>query len=223
MIDTVIFDLDGTLLNTLEDLHASVNFAMNAHGFKERTLDEVRHFVGNGVDNLIARCIPSGKENPKYEEALATFKKHYIVHCNDKTGPYPGISDMLSKLKREGYKMAVVSNKFMDATKELVALYFGDLVEVAIGASDTLRKKPAPDTVEEALRQLASDKDRSVYVGDSEVDVATAKNSGMECIAVAWGFREKKEQVEAGARIFAESPEEVPDIVRNMKGPAFLD
>lgn len=204
--DTYIFDLDGTLLSTLEDLAASCNFALRQHGMPERTIEEVRRFVGNGVKKLMERAIPDGLENPKFEETYDDFRQHYMHHNLDTTQPYPGVMEMLKSLRARGKKIAVVSNKFYAATQALCRHFFGDLVDVAIGEREDIRKKPAPDTVNEALRQMNVDRQKAVYIGDSDVDVMTAKNSGMPCISVLWGFRDYSFLVEHGATIFVTSP-----------------
>ena len=177
----------------------------------EHTLDDVRRFVGNGVRVLMERAVPGGAANPKFEKALADFRAHYMVHSLDTTMPYPGVLDMLAELKRRGKRMAVVSNKFYAATQELCRHFFGDSIEVAIGEREGIRKKPAPDTVEEALRQLGVGKQGAVYVGDSDVDVATAANSGLPCISVLWGFRDRVFLVAHGAGTFVTEPAELLD------------
>lgn len=205
--DTYIFDLDGTLLDTLGDLAASCNYALHEHGFPERTIDEVRCFVGNGVRLLIERAVPSGTDAHCVDAVLATFRQHYLEHGLDTTQPYPGVMELLARLRKRGARVAVVSNKFCEATQELCRHFFGDLVEVAIGEGRGIRKKPCPDAVVEALRQLGVQKERAVYVGDSDVDLATARNSGLPCISVLWGFRSKEFLLEHGATCFAASPE----------------
>ena len=207
---TYIFDLDGTLLSTLADLAASTNYALRTHHMPERSLDEVRRFVGNGVKKLMERAIPDGLNNPLFEETFATFRQHYMQHNLDTTQPYPGIMQMLEQLKAEGKNIAVVSNKFYAATRELCRHFFGDLVPVAIGEREDIRKKPAPDTVIEALRELGVDKEGAVYIGDSDVDIMTAKNSGMPCVSVLWGFRDKEFLLEHGATTLISKPEERP-------------
>mgnify|MGYP002516907133 CR=1 FL=1 len=207
--DTYIFDLDGTLLATLNDLAASCNYALRTHGMAERTLDEVRRFVGNGVRKLMERAIPDGDSNPEFDETYATFRKHYLEHSLDTTQPYPGVMDMLARLKASGKGIAVVSNKFYAATQELCRHFFGEYVEVAIGEREDIRKKPAPDTVIEALKQLGATREGSVYIGDSDVDVMTAKNSGMPCISVLWGFRDRDFLVEHGATTFVTRPDQI--------------
>lgn len=207
---TYIFDLDGTLLSTLADLAASTNYALRTHHMPERSLDEVRRFVGNGVKKLMERAIPDGLSNPLFEETFATFRQHYMQHNLDTTQPYPGIMQLLEQLKAEGKNIAVVSNKFYAATRELCRHFFGDLVPVAIGEREDIRKKPAPDTVIEALRELGVDKEGAVYIGDSDVDIMTAKNSGMPCVSVLWGFRDKEFLLEHGATTLILKPEEMP-------------
>lgn len=209
----VIFDLDGTLLDTLEDLKDSVNYALGNAGMPLRSLEEVRTFVGNGVRRLMELAVPSGEENPEFDKVFEDFKKHYALHCNDKTAPYPYIMELLSELKKRGYQMAVVSNKFYDAVQELRKLYFEEYIEIAIGEKEGIRRKPAKDTVVEALRELGIDKEDAVYVGDSEVDIATAENTGMDCIAVAWGFRTREEQKKAGGKVFADTPLDILKLV----------
>ena len=207
--NTYIFDLDGTLLSTLGDLAASCNYALRSCGMPERSLDEVRQFVGNGVKLLMRRAVSGGEENADYEQAHATFREHYMHHNLDTTAPYPGIMDMLKRLSEGGAKLAVVSNKFYAATQELVAHFFGDYVKVAIGEREQIRKKPAPDTVIEALRQLGADANSAVYIGDSNVDIDTARAAGMPCISVLWGFRDKDFLIQHGAETLVESPEEI--------------
>ena len=207
---TYIFDLDGTLLSTLADLAASTNYALRTHHMPERSLDEVRRFVGNGVKKLMERAIPDGLNNTQCEETIAPYRQHYMQHNLDTTQPYPGIMQLLEQLKAEGKNIAVVSNKFYAATRELCRHFFGDLVPVAIGEREDIRKKPAPDTVIEALRELGVDKEGAVYIGDSDVDIMTAKNSGMPCVSVLWGFRDKEFLLEHGATTLISKPEEMP-------------
>ena len=204
--DTYVFDLDGTLLSTLGDLAASCNHALRANGLPERTIDEVRRFVGNGVKKLMERAIPGGLDNPLFEKTFADFRQHYMLHNLDTTCPYPGVMEMLESLRSRGKKVAVVSNKFYAATQALCKHFFGDLVDVAIGEREGIRKKPAPDTVNEALAQMNVGKERAVYIGDSDVDIMTANNCGMPCISVLWGFRDYDFLVEHGATIFVTSP-----------------
>lgn len=206
---TYIFDLDGTLLNTLTDLAASTNYALRTHGMPERTIEEVRRFVGNGVKKLMERAVPGGLQNPDFDATYQTFREHYLVHSLDTTRPYDGVPEMLARVKASGCRLAVVSNKFYAATQELCRHFFGEYIEVAIGERENIRKKPAPDTVTEALRQLGVGRENAVYVGDSDVDVATARNSALPCISVLWGFRDREFLVEHGATTFVESPDEI--------------
>ena len=200
-----IFDLDGTLLDTLQDLAASVNYALRQHHMPEHSIDDVRRFVGNGVRRLMERAIPEGAANPAFEAAFATFRKYYMEHSLDTTRPYDGIPELIHELKKRGCRMAVVSNKMMAATQELVHHFFPE-IEVAIGEDEAagIRKKPAPDTVFAAMKQLGEGS--AVYVGDSDVDLATARNSGLPCISVLWGFRDRDFLLAHGATTFVEQP-----------------
>ena len=209
MYNTYIFDLDGTLLSTLGDLAASCNYALRTNGLPERTIDGVRQFVGNGVKKLMERAIPGGLDNDKFDKTYADFRQHYMQHNLDTTKPYDGVMEMLEELRKRGKKVAVVSNKFYAATQELCRHFFGDLVPVAIGEREDIRKKPAPDTVLEAMRQLGVTAERAVYIGDSDVDIDTARNSGMPCISVLWGFRDKEFLLEHGATTLVSTPEEI--------------
>lgn len=211
MKKTVIFDLDGTLLNTLEDLADSTNYALSKFGYPTRTIEEVRQFVGNGVAKLIERAIPEGKNNPNFEKCLAIFKENYAQNMYNKTAPYNGIIEMLSNLKSKGIKIAVVSNKFDLAVKELCKKYFEGFIDFAAGENEAqgIKKKPAPDTVISVLNEFNFAPEDAVYVGDSDVDIMTAKNSKMPCISVTWGFRDKKFLLENGATILINAPSEI--------------
>lgn len=214
MAQTYIFDLDGTLLDTLADLAASVNYALRTHHMPEHSLDDVRRFVGNGVRLLMIRAVPDGEQNPQFEAAFQTFREHYTAHSLDTTHPYQGIPELLAELKARGKRLAVVSNKFYAATQELCHHFFPDTIEVAIGEHEAegIRKKPAPDTVMEALRQLGVSRENAVYVGDSDVDIATARNSGLPCISVLWGFRDRSFLKEKGATTFVAAPSDILDL-----------
>lgn len=207
--ESYIFDLDGTLLDSLEDLMLSCNYALRQCGMKERTLEEVRMFVGNGVKKLMERAVPQGLANTRFEEAYAIFRQHYLLHNLDHTHPYPGIMEMLGELRANGKNIAVVSNKFYDATNALVRHFFCNDVAVAIGERENIRKKPAPDTVLEALRALGCRREGAVYIGDSDVDIETARNCNMPCISVLWGFRDKKFLLEHGASTLVEHPQDI--------------
>ena len=211
MYNTYIFDLDGTLLDTLTDLAASCNYALRSHGMPEHSVDDVRRFVGNGVRKLMERAIPNGVDNPDFEATFATFREHYMQHSLDTTHPYSGIPEVLAELKACGCRLAVVSNKMMAATVELCRHFFPDTIEVAIGEHEAegIRKKPAPDTVFAALKELGLEKDGAVYVGDSDVDVQTAANSGLPCISVLWGFRDRDFLIQHGAKTFISAPSEL--------------
>ncbi len=206
---TYIFDLDGTLLNTLTDLAGATNHALRTHGMPVHTEEAVRGFVGNGVKKLIERAVPGGEANPAFEEVYRTFREYYLEHSLDNTKPYPGIMDMLAELKVRGRKMAVVSNKFCTATEELCRHFFGDYITVAIGEREGIRRKPWPDTVIEAMNRLGTGREGTVYIGDSDVDIATARNSGLPCISVLWGFRGREFLVEHGGTVFISEPREL--------------
>jgi phosphoglycolate phosphatase len=210
---TAVFDLDGTLLDTLEDLYLATNTALESHSLPRRSRDEVRMFVGNGVEMLIRRAVPAGTDEGTILAVLADFKTAYAAICEDHTKPYDGIPDMLRALRERGIRVAVVSNKFDAATKKLCEKYFGDLVEVAIGEQAGVRKKPAPDTVYEALKELGVTADHAVYIGDSDVDIRTARNCGMPCISVTWGLRDKDFLIENGAKTLVDSPETLLGVI----------
>ena len=210
--DTVIFDMDGTLLDTLEDLTDSVNYMLNKFSYPAKTIDQIRSYVGNGIKLLVERAIPDGAANPNFDEAFECFRAHYEVHSEDKTKAYDGVIALIAKFKQNGYKMAIVSNKFDAGLKALARKFFPD-IDVAIGESAGVNKKPAPDMVYSAMAQLGSEKEKCVYIGDSDVDFMTAKNSGIDCVSVLWGFRTKEFLSELGATVFAETPDEVFDIV----------
>lgn len=205
-----IFDLDGTLLDTLGDLAAAVNFSLRTHGMPEHSVDDVRRFVGNGVRLLMERAVPGGAQHPLFNDAFATFRQYYLEHSLDTTKPYEGIPQTLAELKRRGCRLAVVSNKFQAATEELVHHFFPDTIAVAIGENEAagIRKKPAPDTVFEALHRLGSPRSLgdTVYVGDSDVDILTASNSGLPCISVLWGFRSRQFLLSHGATTLIDAP-----------------
>ena len=210
-INTVIFDLDGTLLDTLEDLSDSVNFALESHALPQREKSEIRLFLGNGIRNLVEKSVPQGTPECVFEEVFKTFKSYYMLHCLDKTKPYEGIAELLCDLKRKGYKMAIVSNKVHSAVQELRNRFFADTIDVAIGESAGIRRKPSPDSVLEAIKLLGSNKKSTIYVGDSEVDFQTAQNACLPCISVLRGFRDKEFLEHCGANIYADSPKDILD------------
>lgn len=206
-----IFDMDGTLLNTLEDLMISTNYALSQFDYPTHTIEEIRFFVGNGVAKLIERAIPDGLNNSNYEKCLEIFKKHYAKNMYNHTSAYVGIPELLKKLKDKGVKTAVVSNKFDLAVKELSNKYFGDLIDIAIGENEQagIKKKPAPDTVFEVLNLMNLKSEDAIYIGDSDVDIMTAKNSNMPCISVTWGFRDREFLIKNDATIIVDKPEEI--------------
>lgn len=206
---TIIFDLDGTLLNTLEDLAASVNYAMCKCGFPERTLDEIRRFVGNGVHVLIRRATPDGISDEDYWKAYNCFEEHYKVHNLDLTRPYPGIMKLLSDLKEKGYRLSIVSNKIDFAVQDLKKEFFNNLIDIAVGDSPDTKNKPAPDMVHKAMELMGAELKDCVYIGDTNIDMETAENSNMPCICVSWGFRTRAELEEYGAEMIADTPEEI--------------
>ena len=209
----IIFDLDGTLTDTLEDLFISVNYALRSCGLPERSLDEVRRFVGNGVRKLIERAVPEDTGLTMLEKCFDTFRAHYVIHCQDHTCLYPGIATLLMSLHAKGYRMAVVSNKLQSGVNELARTFFHGVIDVAIGEQQGIPRKPAPDMVEAALGQLGVSKDEAIYVGDSDVDLQTAANAGLPCISVLWGFRTRDFLVAHGATTFAETPQDVLGLV----------
>lgn len=207
----IIFDLDGTLLNTLEDLTDSTNYALQNFGYPKRTMAEVRTFVGNGIAKLIERAIPIGVQNPDFENCLEVFKEHYSKNMYNKTSPYSRVIEMLKDLKQRGCKIAVVSNKFDTAVKELCAKYFSGLIDISFGENEKagIKKKPAPDMVLSVVDYFCADNNDCVYVGDSEVDIMTAYNSNMFCISVLWGFKDKEFLLAHNAQVLVETPDDI--------------
>jgi phosphoglycolate phosphatase len=190
--DAAVFDMDGTILDTLKDLAAAMNYGLRAVGYPERTVDEARRFLGNGAERLMREALPPDTDETTFAAALAAFKEYYLPHCEDTTKPYPGIADLLRALRKSGIKTAVVSNKIDPAVGELAEKYFPGLLDAAVGERAGVRKKPAPDTVLTVLEELGIPKSRAVYIGDSEVDVETAENAGLPSIIVTWGFRKRE-------------------------------
>ena len=213
MYQSVIFDLDGTLLNTLEDLKDGVNHALWLHGYPERSLEEVKNFVGNGIQKLIERAVPKGTEKSKQTMVFQEFRSYYTSHCRIKTQPYDGIMELLQVLKERHIAMAIVSNKNDAAVKKLSKYYFSDYIDVAIGEREGIRKKPAPDSVFEAMKLLGAKKEHSIYVGDSDVDRETAANAGLACVSVTWGFKEEKMLRGLNPEYLVRKPEELARIV----------
>ena len=220
-VNTVIFDMDGTVLDTLEDLTVSVNYVLSKFNMPEHSEEEYRKFFGNGIKYALKCAVTEETPEEVIEEMLPIFREHYNEHCLDRTKPYDGIIELMSMLKANGYKMAIVSNKIDSAVKELNDRFFSEYVDVAIGEKAGIKRKPAPDTVLAALDELGSKKEVAVYIGDSEVDLQTAINSELPCISVLWGFRDKDFLISKGASVFAETPEEVYDILKKKIGDTF--
>jgi phosphoglycolate phosphatase len=207
--NTVIFDLDGTLLNTLDDLRDSLNEVLASKGYALRTLEEVRRFVGNGVRNLVRRSVPAECNDDEVTLIMEEFKENYKHNMQNKTRPYNGIMELLLDLNRFNYKIAIVSNKYDAAVKELSRTYFGNLIPVAIGETSDIKRKPAPDSIYTAVKELGSDLRFTVLVGDSETDVQTARNAGIPCIGVTWGFRCREVLRSEGADYLIDTPKEL--------------
>ncbi len=213
-IKAVIFDLDGTLTDTLEDLQNSVNYALGEFGYPERSLDEIRSFVGNGVRRLVYLSVPENTNDETAEKCLNVFKEYYKEHSLIKTKPYGGIIDMLKSLKKQGIKTAVVTNKMHAAAEDIVKLFFDGLIDVTVGQIDGVAQKPEPDGIFNALEKLNVSKDAAVYVGDSEVDCITAENASLPCIGVTWGFRAKSVLEENGADFIVNKPDEIISLIK---------
>ncbi|MDD2470677.1 MAG: HAD family hydrolase [Methanocorpusculum sp.] len=209
----IIFDMDGTLLNTLDDLYNAVNYVLLKFGYPLRTREEVRSFVGNGVQRLVDFAIPNGQNNPHREEIFADFKQYYNIHGREKTQPYPGITELLQELKSRGYQLGVVSNKYDAAVKTLSEIYFPGVFATGVGEREGVRRKPAPDSVFAVLNELRADASGVLYVGDSEVDIRTAENAGVACISVAWGFRDRDLLEREGAKQIIDDPSELLQFV----------
>jgi len=214
-IDTLIFDLDGTLLNSLEDLADSVNAMLAWYDYPQRHIEDIKRFIGNGVNRLVELSLPGGLDNPGYDSCLRYFKEHYSKNMYNKTRPYDGIMTLLEELCKRDIKMAIVSNKFDIAVKKLNRDYFDNYFAVAIGESENIKRKPAPDLVYAALRELGSKPSESVYIGDSEVDVRTAKNAQIPCIGVTWGFRDRNLLAQEGADYIIDNPRELLLLIDN--------
>lgn len=222
MITTIIFDLDGTLLNTLDDLHASVTYALRELGLPQLPKMATRRYLGNGVKNLVWKCVEHVDKDAQDElkdKALAFFRNYYMQHSMDMTRPFDGVMEMLSECKKSGMMTAIVSNKLDAAVKDLHKQFFADLISLAIGETADVKRKPAPDMVDEAVKQLSLkfgvdiSKEECVYVGDSEVDIETAKNAGMKCVAVSWGFRDKDWLEQCGAEVIIDDSKELLEVL----------
>ena len=212
-IKGVIFDLDGTLLDTLEDLTDAVNHVMSAFSLETKSIDQVRSFVGNGVVRLIEQCVPGGDAHEQFSEVLTAFMAYYEAHCNNKTRPYYGVLALIDKLHREGVKLGIVSNKFDLAVKALNQQYFHNWIDFALGVTDALHRKPAPDMVYACIEQMQLKPEDVVYIGDSEVDLMTAQNAGVDCISVLWGFRSREVLLEYDATQLVSSVDELENLL----------
>lgn len=210
---TIIFDLDGTLLDTIEDLTDALNHTLLEYHLPARTLPEVQSFVGNGLQRLLELSIAEGLDHPKFKEIFDSFKTYYTLHCKEKTAPYPGIMDLLKELHKRNVPMAIVSNKNDKAVKQLALDFFDGIIPVAIGEREGISKKPAPDTVFASLKELGQDAENAVYIGDSEVDLQTAANAGMDCISVSWGFRGRTFLEERKAETIIDTPQQILDFL----------
>ena len=208
-----IFDLDGTILDTLEDLADAMNYALGEHGYPGRTIEEVRRFVGNGIRKLIERAVPAGLAKEEIDRVHETFSAYYQQHCADKTRPYEGVPPLLERLRAAGCLTAVVSNKADAAVQPLCRRYYNGLFDYTVGERTGIRRKPDPDSVQEVLRRLQVEAADAVYIGDSEVDIQTAKNAGLDSIIVTWGFRDRDYLESQGGRRFVDRPEEIEQII----------
>lgn len=211
--DTLIFDLDGTLLNTLGDLHTCFNHAIKTFGYPERTIEEIQKFVGNGIKIAIKRAISENITDEELNKITEYFKTYYKEHMFELTKPYEGILETLRVLYQQKYKLGIVSNKYDDAVKKLCKNYFGEYIKTAIGEGYGIEKKPAPDGVLKAIEELNSTVENTIYIGDSDVDILTAKNTGVPCISVLWGFRDKEFLEKSGAKYFAKTPNDIIKII----------
>lgn len=209
----VIFDLDGTLLYTLEDLTDSVNYALELYGYGKRSLDEISSFVGNGVEQLMRQAVPSDLEEQDFEQCYASFKKYYSEHCCEKTRPYDGVEETLKILKSRDVIVGIVSNKFQDAAEDVCEHYFEGLYDIVVGESDKCRRKPAPDGIDMICNKYNVDKEDVLFFGDSEVDIKTAENADVYCVSVLWGFRDRDFLAKNGAKIFISNPLDIADVI----------
>lgn len=216
MINTVIFDLDGTLLNTIDDICDSINETLIDYGYPTRTLEEVKSFVGNGALNLVTKSLPTMVEERTIDTFLKKYQDNYMKHLQNKTKPYDGILSLLEVLRDKGYKLAVVSNKSDAGVKALCKDYFNPYINTAIGESTHTPKKPAKEGVMQALKELDSSRENSIYVGDSEVDILTAKNASLPCVGVTWGFRAKEVLEQYGATYIIDEPSELIKILESL-------
>ena len=206
---TVLFDFDGTLLNTVQDLAKAVNHAIAKRGYPTHSVEAITRMIGNGVNMLVARALPQGFDTPAYEDIMSDFRAHYAAHSRDNTAPYQGIDALLRELKARDVKMAIATNKYQLAAEELRKEFFADTVDIIVGDFEGRARKPAADIALVALAQLGVEKEGAVYVGDTEVDMQTAEAAGLPCICVSWGYRSREELVSLGAETIADTPEEL--------------
>lgn len=212
---TIIFDLDGTLMNTLDDLTISTNHALSQMGFPTRTIDEVRQFLGNGVRKLIEMAVPDNTSEEMIESMISCFLQHYTSHCKDHSKPYEGILELLDSLKKMGIGMAIVSNKPDAEVKKLNAEHFAEFIGVALGENEKsgIPRKPSPAMVYEAINQLGSEPEKCLYVGDSDVDILTARNAGIDCLSVTWGFKTAEFLSQFGATKMIDAPLQMMEMI----------
>ena len=212
--ELAVFDMDGTILNTLDDLTDATNHALKAYGYPEHSIEEVRFFVGNGIAKLIERATPDGISEEEREKVRAEFMAYYKIHSADKTGPYPGITDLIKRLRAAGVKTAVVSNKPDPAVRDLCKTYYDGLFDAAVGDMEGQAVKPAPDMCRKVFKELGIGPETSVYIGDSDTDIMTARNAGLDEILVSWGFRGRQFLTEHGAKTICDTPDEVYDVIK---------
>lgn len=217
--DSIIFDLDGTLLDTIADLAASTNYALSTKGYPTHPIDDIRRFVGNGIRVLVKRAAPGDISPTDYEETFAIFRRHYVDHCAELTRPYPGIPSLLSDLKQRGYKLAIVSNKLQPAVTILAQRFFRDQITVAIGEGPSTRRKPAPDSVLQAIGKLHTTPSRTLYVGDSEIDIETASRARTSIVSVSWGFRKRETLQSLNPRFLIDRPSQLLQILPAEPAP----
>ena len=212
-IDTIIFDLDGTLLDTIADLATSTNYALSQMGYPVHPVSNIRRFVGNGIRMLVKRAVPEGISDNEYEQTFQIFRDHYVVHCALQTTPYEGIPELLDELAKRGYKLGIVSNKLQPAVTDLARHFFDRHIRVAIGEGPNTRRKPAPDSVLRAMSLLNTTAEHTLYVGDSEVDLQTAANAGTRIVSVSWGFRSREQLLALNPPYLIDHPKELLNLI----------
>lgn len=211
--EAVLFDMDGTVLDTLDDLHDAVNHSLRHFSLPEVDKRQVRAALGNGAAHLVKSCLPESADRELFRQVLDDYKPYYAAHCRIKTGPYTGIVPLMERLRAQGVKLAIISNKPDGAVKELAEVFFPGLLTVAVGESEAVPRKPDPASVLKAIRLMGADPARCVYVGDSEVDIQTAGNANLDCVAVTWGFRDEEQLIAAGAQRLAHSAYELEELL----------